>query len=94
MTDPSAYRPRLATEITPEQAHKLGQILPHGMQKPLFQAIVQGVLELYDRGGLPALGAIVSSHISITQIVHCGERRSTAERISALRAELSTLTGE
>ena len=85
------YRPRLAAEITQEQKRQLDMILPHGMQKPLFQAIVQGIIELYSRGGLPAIGAIISNHLSITQIVHAGERLSKSERIVALKEELRRL---
>lgn len=85
------YRPRLAAELTPEQHQKLLQILPHGMQKPLFQAIVQGVLDLYDKGGLPAIGAIVSNHIGITQVVTCGLSRSRTSQIEFFENKLKEL---
>jgi hypothetical protein len=90
-TPNSDYRPRLAAELTPEQHSKLLQILPHGMQKPLFQALVSGVLELYDKGGLPAIGAIVTGHISITQIVSMGFSRSRKSQIVFLEAKLEEL---
>jgi hypothetical protein len=85
------HRPRIAAEITPQQYRRLSLILPHGMQKPLFQAVVQGIIELYDKGGLPALGAIISNHISITQISLIGEGLSKRERIQALKEELRRL---
>lgn len=85
------YRPRLAAELTPEQHQKLLQILPHGMQKPLFQAIVQGILDLYDKGGLPAIGAIVSNHIGITQVVTCGLSRSRNSQIEFFEKKLEEL---
>ena len=89
----SEYRHRLAAEITPEQYRRLSAILPHGMQKPLFQALVQGVLELHSRGGLPALAAITSNHIELSQIAQVGAGLTRKDRIAALRAELKALGG-
>lgn len=66
------YRPRLSTELTQESYQRLSAILPHGWQKPLFQALVNGVITLYNKGGLPALGAIVSGHLEIDAIAREG----------------------
>lgn len=87
----SEYRHRLAAEITPEQYRRLNNILPHGMQKPLFQALVQGVIELHERGGLPALAAIIANHIDIVQVSQAGMGLSRKERIVALKTELEAL---
>lgn len=62
------YRPRLSTELTLESYKELSRILPHGWQKPLFQALVDGVITLYGKGGIPAIGAIISGHIELKAI--------------------------
>jgi hypothetical protein len=69
----NTYRPRLAAEIRPDQLIRLQQMLPHGMQKHLFIALVDGIIALYDKGGMPALGAIISEHINIVQIAEAGK---------------------
>lgn len=66
------YRPRLSAELTPESAKRLREILPHSYQRPLFQALVDGVIALYDRGGLEAIAVITAKHIEITSIVDIG----------------------
>jgi hypothetical protein len=68
----SDYRPRLSTELTPESYQRLSAILPHGWQKPLFQALVNGVITLYDKGGVHALGAIISNHIELELVAKNG----------------------
>ena len=68
----SEYRPRLAAELRQDQHLRLTTIIPRGMQKPLFQALVDGVLELYDKGGIEALGMIVGKYIDTTQIAKIG----------------------
>lgn len=64
----SDYRPRLSTELTLESYRELSKILPHGWQKPLFQALVNGVITLYTKGGIPAIAAIISGHIELEAI--------------------------
>jgi len=68
-----SYRPRIAAELRPDQHIRLQAIIPHGMQKHLFQSLVDGILELYDKGGMEAIGAIISSHISIQQLAAAGK---------------------
>ena len=87
----SEYRPRLNAEITLEQADVLSKILPHGMKKPLFQALVEGVIAIYNTGGLPALGAITSNYISINQIVSIGLNRTRESQIKLLKNKLKEL---
>ena len=68
----SNYRPRLSADLRPDQAARLVEILPHGWQKPIFQAIVDGLIALYDKGGHEALSAIMAKHISVRQVVEAG----------------------
>jgi hypothetical protein len=66
------YRPRISAEIRQDQFDRLQQILPHGMHKLLFQALIDGVLELYDRGGFNAVGAIVSGYVNAKHLADAG----------------------
>jgi len=70
------YRPRFAAELRPDQAVRLKEILPHGMQKHLVQALVDGVIELYNKGGMAALGAIISGHIDTVTLAEAGKRHT------------------
>lgn len=80
----SDYRPRLSAELTHEQADALFSILPHGWQKPLFQTIVDGIIELHARGGIEAIGAIVSKTISVEQVISLGHAKNINESINKL----------
>lgn len=71
----SDYRPRLSVELTQETFNQLQQILPHGWRRPLFQALVDGVLELYKRGGMEAVSLIIAKHISTSQVVEVGVKK-------------------
>ncbi len=62
-------RPRLSVEISPYQALSLKAILPHGKQKKLFNVLLDGVLELYDKGGQHAINELMVGNVSITQLV-------------------------
>lgn len=85
------YRPRLSAELTQEQADILNKILPHGMKKPLFQAIINGVIEIYQTGGLEALGAIQARYISIGQVSTIGLTRTREDKIKSLKRKLMEL---
>jgi hypothetical protein len=45
------YRPRLSVELTDEQARKLSKYVPWGLQKHLFSAIVDDLLDMMEKGG-------------------------------------------
>ena len=77
MTEENDYRPRLSVELSEESFNKLQRILPHGWRKPLFQALVDGVLSLYDKGGIAAVSAIITKHIDAMQVTESGVQRST-----------------
>ena len=82
----SDYRPRLSAELTHAQADALFSILPHGWQKPLFQTIVDGIIELHARGGIQAVGAIVSKTVSIEQIIRLADEKNINEAINTLES--------
>lgn len=85
------YRSRLSTELTPELSHFISQVLPHGWQKPLIHSILNGVLELYQRGGIEAVGAVVSRHISLSTIIEIGFNHTKNTQIIELEKKLDTL---
>ncbi len=78
----SIYRPRLSCELTREQYTKLQSILPHGFQKPLYQCLTDGVLEIYDKSGLEGLSAIVAKYISAQRVCELGIERTERSEVS------------
>ena len=88
------HRPRIGAELTQVQADRLFHILPHGWKKPLFQALVDGVLALYDKGGIEALGAIISGHISLTTITDLAPGYTRQEQVCILKKKLMELDKE
>lgn len=86
------YRPRLSTELTPTQHSKLLKILPFGMQKPLFQILVNGVLEIYEKGGVEALGLIAAEYISITHVVELGIHHTREAQVKELQRRILELS--
>jgi hypothetical protein len=68
VSPPGPYRPRINAEVTPEQYAKFQELLPFGWQKPLMQCLIDGVIALHERGGLPALSALIAGHIEIEKL--------------------------
>jgi len=66
------YRPRISVEIRDDQYQIIQKMLPHGTQKLLFQALLDGVIALYNKGGFNAIGAIISGHVDVTQLARQG----------------------
>lgn len=87
-----SYRPRISVEITPEQQASLFNIIPHGMQKPLFQTLVNGIITIHREGGIQALGAITSEYLSINQIATIGLNSTRENAIIELTQALEKLT--
>ncbi len=85
------HRPRLSAELTPTQHSKLLRILPFGLQKPLFQTLVNGVIEIYERGGVEALGAITTQYISITHVVELGLLHTKEMQVKELEKRIKEL---
>jgi hypothetical protein len=44
------YRPRLSVELTDEQYNKLSKFVPWGLQKHIFSAIVDDLLDIMEKG--------------------------------------------
>ena len=74
--DPPPYRPRLSCELTQDSYNKLQSILPHGFQKPLFQCLTDGIIELYEKGGLEGISAIVARYVSASRVCELGVERA------------------
>lgn len=72
----SVYRPRLSCELTQAQYTRLQSILPHGFQKPLYQCLTDGILEIYDKSGLEGLSAIVAKYIGAQRVCELGIERA------------------
>lgn len=89
MTQPQRHR--ITAELTEEQAKILNNALPHGMRKPLFQAVVEGIIEIYNQGGYEALGAIISKYISVQQISEAGLKAKKKETIKELEEHIRSL---
>lgn len=73
MPSPTDYRCRFTVEIREDQALMLQKMLPHGTKKLLFQSLVDGVIQLYTKGGFDAIGAIITGHISVVQLAEAGK---------------------
>jgi len=58
------HRPRLSVEITPEQQLALQKYLDHGMQKKLFNILVDDVLRMLKSHGRNFLAAVIMHKLS------------------------------
>lgn len=85
------YRPRLTAEITEEQAKLLNTILPHGAKKQLLTIIVDGIIELYNRGGYSAISAFMDQAISIEQTANFGIQAAKSRNVVELEKQLEKL---
>ena len=59
------WRPRLSVEITPEQSRSLTNLIPHGMIKPLFRALVDDVIEMTEKHGEMFLAAVIARQLKL-----------------------------
>jgi len=85
------YRPRFSAEITPEQAHLLSQILPHGTRNQLVKVYVNGLINMYNTGGMTSIGLVVSEAISIDQVLQIGLKETKKQKIVALESKIREL---
>lgn len=85
------YRPRMTIELSDGQKNYLDKILPHGMKKQLFQVLVDGIISLHKTGGHEALGALVSKHISISQLAEFGTKCYRDKNLDELESLVSRL---
>lgn len=58
------YRPRLSVEISPEHQLALQKQLDHGMQKKLFNIIVDDVVKMLEKHGRNFLAAVIMHKLS------------------------------
>jgi hypothetical protein len=58
------YIPRLTVELREDQARKLSDKIPHGLRKPLFQALVDDVISMLDKHGTVFIAAVISRDMS------------------------------
>jgi len=67
------YRPRLSIEITEKSKNKLAKLIPHGMQKIVFQLIVDDLIELMEKHGSgKVLGTFINRDITLRDITKLG----------------------
>mgnify|MGYP006909290904 CR=1 FL=1 len=57
------YRPRLSIELDPDQFRRLQAIIPWGLQRHVFNEIVNDLIALVEENGEVALGLIISKAI-------------------------------
>lgn len=63
------YRPRLAIDLTEEQAKKLNAVIPWGSKTLIFQLIINDLLDLCDKHGAgKVIGAFVERHFTVKEI--------------------------
>lgn len=60
------YRPRLSVEISPDHQLALQKFLDHGMQKKLFNIIVDDVVKMLEKHGRNFLAAVIMHKLSYT----------------------------
>ena len=58
------HRPRLSVEISPEQQLALQKFLDHGMQKKLFNIIIDDVIKMLKLHGRTFLAAVIMHKLS------------------------------
>ncbi len=61
--------PRLNVELTEEQDRQLRELIPWGMKKYLFSAIVDEVIEMLKKHGEIAIPMIVSKKLKFLNII-------------------------
>ncbi len=68
-------RPRLSVEITPEQAKKLNNLIPWGQQRAVISALVDELVDILEKHGAVAIGAVLAKRISFLSMVEAKEKR-------------------
>jgi len=61
------YRPRLSVEISPKQQLALQKHLDHGMQKKVFNIIVDDVINMLELHGRNFLAAVILHKLSYSE---------------------------
>ena len=64
------YRPRFSFEISEEQQTRANKLLSvYGLRKAIFSKLLDEVLDLVEKGGPMAVGAILSDSISFSDVI-------------------------
>jgi len=66
------YKPRLSIEIREDQQSALKNIFPHGTQRVIFHALIDGLIAIHAKGGFEALAPIMSGHLDVVQLARAG----------------------
>jgi len=63
--DPTAiYKPRLTIEVTPEQYNKLKSYLEYGLQRKVFSAIIDDMIDMLDEFGNTFIMALLHKQVT------------------------------
>jgi len=62
-------RARLSIDITEEQNDALYRLIPWGLKKPLFHKIIDGLIPLLEKHGVPLIYIILGGRITISELL-------------------------
>lgn len=62
-------RPRLSVELTPDQYKRLSKLIPWGQQRIIISTIVDELIELLEKHGPMAIGAVLAKKIKFLDIL-------------------------
>lgn len=70
---PTPYQPRLSVVITEEQQKFLRDTIPHGLQKPLFQAIINNLMTQTSDQMLRVLNLVLADKLTVLDLLGGGD---------------------
>jgi len=65
----TGYRSRLSIEISQEQDFRKRRLLPHGVQKIIFNILLDEILDLIEEKGLGVLGPVMNKGMKLTEVL-------------------------
>jgi len=68
MISSGKYRPRLSIEITEEQRLKLNKLIPWGVGRELFSAIIEDLIEVLEEHGEIIIAAMLSRKLKVQNL--------------------------
>lgn len=71
--------PRLSVDLTEEQKSRLSNAVPWGLMKPLFQSIVEQIVEIGEKYGELGIYAIISKKFSLVEMLRVHETMTKRE---------------
>lgn len=67
------YVPRISVDITPEMQTKLQKYIPHGYQRPLFNILINQIIDMIEKAGEKnapfIIGAIIAGRIRVIDLI-------------------------